>query len=613
MQWHRFTITAVVCSTVVAVQALAIPHAPSSLAEWSVLIERLLCAALIPALFAHLGFRMPSWWRSLEKTPWRRAALPALLLVVLVLHVLIPPILLHVEWGGLKYLRISHDLSALFGHDGTMGQAGFLSQGLLGHLLGGGLRAFFLANTLFSVAAIAAGAALAGLWTSSRFAVPAVCIVLAGLNPIIVRSGASEDVHVVGAFYMLVALLLVELYAREGRSDDLVAAAVAAVLAASTRHIFLPMSIVVAILYFERIRPRLGRPGLKWAVTVLTVGVAARIGTYAAAFTGGDAGDDAQFGTGFRTLAMLTKVVWYAMVSAFGSHPLVDQRVVPVSVTILFFVGLYALTRGGRARRSVVLLWLWIFAATLPLAFGGIQVTYLFRIPLMHLTIPIAAVGFGILFRWIRTRFPARIDLVGFVVVALILPSVVTARTVWRDRIQDPFTKQVFFIERSAADLPEEFVLVRVSPEDLGIVGFFTGFPSFLLQRNGVDAVIVTVDEWIGGLDPELERLPAYLFQGVECHSMGVFEDEPTYSQWEESFTSGELRSATGVLLQAPTNDDVILRARHLCSDEPELTLRPKDLVLEIDPEGFPPCNLFYTKEPFLIGFRRLPPHPAIE
>jgi len=587
-------------------QLAALHHPPGEAREWLILAERLLCIGLLAWLLAAgLG-----WLAGAPRRPapaWRQAALfGGLLALALGVRLAVEPVLLHVEFVGLKYAELSLDPAALFGQDGSYGQAGFLTQGLLARALGGSLGALFLANTLVAVAALGLAAALVRRWTGSQRLAPAVAILLAGLSPILVRTAASEDVHVIGAFYALLSLWLLERHLQSGRARDLGLAVAACLLAACSRQFLLPMPILFLLLLLERRGLRAAaRAPAALALGLLALGALLRWAVLLPGLLSAAGG--AQFGAGGQWSGMWRTFLALAGLALEEPHPLLDQALFPLPLALLLVLGLVEVARRGRAPRALLLAWLFLLLLSLGTPFGGIQVRYLFRSLLVQLSLLLAALGWHAAHAWLRARWPGRAAPAALAALGLALPLGLCLPTLVRDRGQDPFTREVLLLEASVADLPDELVLYRQAEADGADRNLYHGLPRFLFDRQGKRVALRPLGAWrAGGGDPG--GPPEYVWVGAGCFAASVFETDPRWERPDELVARADPAEIARFFRPAHPGDAFILQRRRACHERPELRLGPGDLRLTIEPAAFTPGNLFYVSRPFEIGLRRLSP-----
>ena len=286
-------------------------------------------------------------------------------------------------------------------------------------------------------------------------------------------------------------------------------------------------------------------------------------------------------------------------------NPLFVQGLTPAPVLMLFLVGCYAIVVRKRAPRAVLLAWLYLFAASVVFVTSRMQTGYLFRTVDTHLVLIIAGLGWGGIWLWLRGRQVNRLITFVFIVVSVVVPVVMVVPTIIADAVDDPATREAFFIEAAADRLPRNIVIVKASSQDLDVHNMMLDFPSFLLDRRGVSIRTISIAEWQAGLEPT--NLPIALFRGVACHSMSVFELDPRWRNPDRRGLDTDAKEFLQFFRTGHPGTARIERAREACffEDEPLAPLRD-DLVITVDPRGFVPGHLYYVERPFEIGFYRL-------
>jgi len=568
----------------------------------------LLCVSLLPVLLLYLLRSAPDLLRSLRARPLPGAPILAIALAAFLLRALLPPLFLHVEFVGLKYWSMAMAPRLLYEQDPSFGRGGLLTQGLLATLFGGSVRAFFVGNALLSGATVALGGFLVARWAPERRIAPIATAALLALHPLLVRVGASEDVHVAAGFWALLSFVLLERHRERaaGRhgSADLFAAIAAAILATCSRQFLLPMPLLFGLLWFERCPPPRvkGRPPVWAGAGLLVATMALKWAFLLPAIL--SSGTGIQHGAGASAGAIL-RVAWF--LSRFGltePHPLIDQWLTPLPILALM---LWGLIRSGRAGlpRAVVLAWAWLFALSLPVAYWGISVGYLFRSLLVLTSLLAVGTGLGDLLVRLQRRSP-RLPAV-FVAGLLILTAGLAVPRIVRDAPMDPFTRQVFWWESLFPSLPEDSIIYTPSADEIGAHNLYLKIPERLLNPAGNEGRRQRPlgERW--RFDDIPDAPPQYLLHGVICHAVSVFELDDDW-QTPDLLLSGEDLDGLERITHSAHPGDAWIRSRRApcrASDAP----RPSadDPALDIPAVGLEYGNTFYVQEPFRIDLHRLP------
>ncbi|MFH1530478.1 MAG: hypothetical protein ABIK09_07075 [Pseudomonadota bacterium] len=584
-------------------QLLRLPGAPSDPAQWLIAAEAILCAALLAGIVIHLLLLAPRGLQALRERPVPGLPILALAVAAFALRALLPPIFLHVEFVGLKYWSLAVDPSLLYDQDPSFGRGGLLTQGVLSSILGGGLRAFFFGDALLSAATVGLGGLLVARWSTERSLAPVVAAGLLAVHPLLVRVGASEDVHVAAGFWAFLSLALLERH-RSGRRDgDLLAAVGAAILATCSRQFLLPMPLLFGLLWLERVPgPRLGRRPLAWAGLALLVATAALkwavlLPEILAAGTG------IQHGSGAGLSPILRSAGILAMSSLTEPHPLLDQWLTPAPVLLLMLWGLLRAGRGGLPR-TMLLAWAWLFLLSLPLGYWGISVRYLFRSLLILVSLLAAGTGLGDLLprlHAVRPWIPAAVA-----ALLLVLVTALAAPRIEREAPMDPFTRQAFWLEAVLPTLPEGAIILTASSGDLGTPNLYLKIPDRLLNPRGDEGRSPRPLALWPALDGVDDATPVVLFHGVACHSVSVFELEEDWSEPDRLIRDADEDGLRRITHAAHPGDPWIRAHREACRPQNLPAPRPEDPGLAIPGSGLRYGNLHYEVAPFRIGLRRL-------
>jgi hypothetical protein len=585
-------------------QLLRLPTVPAGPSQTLIALEALLCAGLIPALIVHLLRSAPGFLGALRRRPIPAVPILCIAGAAFALRALLPPIFLHVEFVGLKYWSMALDPRLLYEQDPSFGRGGLMTQGILASVLGGSVRAFFAGNAFLSAATVALGGFLVARWSPERRLAPVAAAALLALHPLLVRVGASEDVHVVAGFWAFLSIALLERHRDDGRDADLLAAIAAAVLATCSRQFLLPMPLLFGLLWFERgPRPRrLGRPAAIAGVALL-VGTALLKAAFLLPGVIG-AGSGIQHGAGAALSSIIRMALFLSKSSITEPHPLIDQWMTTAPVLALTLWGLLQSRRGGFPR-SLVLGWLWLLVLSLPVGYWGISVRYLFRSLLVLLSLVAAGTGLGDLLVRLRARGPwlpaAAVSGLLLVAGALAIPRIVA------EAPMDPFTRQVFWLEATVPGLPRDSILFTPSEDELGTPNLYLKIPELLLNPEGNELRRQRPMAALSDFDDVPDPPPMFLFHGVVCHGVSVFELDSAW-QAPDRLVSGEDAAGLGKIIHAPHPGDSWIRSRRGPCEIPGLPVPgPGDPGLDIPPVGLDNGNMFYEGRPFRIGLHRLP------
>ena len=584
-------------------QLLLLPGVPGGPVQWLIAVEAVLCAGILPALGVALLRGAPTALRGLRRHPIPGLPILGIAAAAFALRALLPPIFLHVEFVGLKYWSLAMTPELLYHQDPSFGRGGLLTQGILATLLGGNLRAFFVGNALLSAATVALGGFLVARWSPERVLAPIATACLLALHPILVRVGASEDVHVAGGFWALLSLLLLERSREVPRARALLGAVGAMILATCSRQFLLPMPLLFGLLWVERIPgPRIqGRPGARVAVGALVLTVLLKWSFLLPPILA--AGSGIQHGSGAGVGAILGSAGALIGASLPEPHPLVDQWLTPLPVLLLLLWGLLRARRSGLPR-TLVLAWAWLAVLSLPLGYWGISVRYLFRSLLVLVSLVIAGTGLGDLLVRLRAREPRAPAAVAVALVLLV--AVLAIPRIAREAPMDPFTRQVFWWEATLPTLPEDAVILTADGEDLDTPNLYLKIPDRLLNPRGNEGRRTRpLSQW-RSMDDLREDPAVYLFHGVACHGVSVFELNPAWRRPDLLIRNEDAVGLRSAALAPHPGADRIRALRGACGPPDLPPLRSEDPGLHIPLVALDNGNFFYEDTGFRIGLRRL-------
>jgi hypothetical protein len=380
------------------------------------------------------------------------------------------------------------------------------------HALGPDLTWVALLHQLCSSFALVPLAWLAGRLASSRKAMLGA-FVIAGLHPVLVRFGASEDGHAIAVLLLWIGLAGMLDYAERGRTSRLLLATAALILMLYTRQIMLAMLPFAFVLALAQRRTLLREPKFLASGVVCAGLIALHLVVL------GNHPDQAFH---IRSLAVRFPDVG-VVVATLRHHPLFDLGLYQPLFVPLWLVGSVAVWRSSALGKWFVLFFAAQFVATFWL-YEGRNVALMFRVPLLTIACVLAGVGFQRCLA-LAERLPAAqrspriagsvagVGGAAILLVPLALPG-------WRivDELR-PLTHEYRLIQARLALLPERFILIANAGGGIDRPGY--QFPLHLLRGAGLDVQQNTAQDVVR--NNRLDE-PLIFLRGDACYAYSLIE-----------------------------------------------------------------------------------------
>lgn len=439
-----------------------------------------------------------------SRTFW--LAMAAATLVFVVRWALAEPTFVHASLHGPRLLEHPYDdpYAAFRGY----GPLAPLLHGWLLNYVGADLTWVALLHQLCSSFALVPLAWLAGRLARSRVAMVGV-LVIAGLHPVLVRIGASEDAHALAVLMAWIGIAGMVDYAESERRSRLVMATAALILMMYTRQIMLALLPFAFVLALAQRRSLLGDRWFRAAIASCGALLLLRMAVLAS-------NPDQTF----HVASLAVRFPSLAIVGAtLRHHPLFDLGLYQPAFVPLWLIGVVAVWRDSTLGRWFVVLFAASFVSTFWL-YEGRNVALMFRMPLLTIACALAGVGFARIVAALarrvgpaRARTSAAIGGALILLVPLVLPG-------WRivDELR-PLTREYRQIQASAPALPTSIVLIVNAGGGIDRPGY--QFPTHLLRGAGIELVEQTPHDVVrnGKLDE-----PLIFFRGTACYAYSLIE-----------------------------------------------------------------------------------------
>lgn len=382
----------------------------------------------------------------------------------------------------------------------SYGQYGFLFVGALTRAWGNDLAAVFRAMGSIGAASVVLLALLARRLSGSPYGA-LFAVAVTGTNPVFLRIAASEDMHTMGLFLGLIALIAMDAFAVSRRTAPLIAATLALCLLVHTRqsfYLFAPCAFLLAVARADNgllASPRFWGAGLS-VVAVLAMHTAANLSS--TAFTR-------------PMVEILSQPL--LLPTILRHHPLLDAtRFGPLP--LLTLAALAWAVFGGRLARGVVLAFLANFIATYPIGMPSPGVELAQRLPALAFgALPVTMAGAAVVERRVGERLRHVVG-VGLAAVLAALPPFFPG---WRMlAVLTPVHREYLAVESAAAGLPMEFTLVK-APTAEGTVHGNARYAG-LLARLGKRVTVAPATAIAAGPPPRL------FLEDVECWTYSFHE-----------------------------------------------------------------------------------------
>jgi hypothetical protein len=507
----------------------------------------------------------------------------ALCLVALGLRiVLFPPSFVHANFRGpwlvdgiLAAPRPSEPLA-------SYGQVSFLLLGTITRAVGEPrFETIAWTNAVVSVLSLAVVGVLAARWTGKLASLP-LAVAVGALQPALARTGCSEDAHVLGAFFGLVALVAIDAYAARGDRTTLVLAIASAVLMVGSRQTYYAWAPCIVGMGIARGgRLLLRRPEMIVGTLVLGVALVLRLVTTAI-------NEPAQ--VSMLSAALAGPGILWALLSR---HPLFDLGRYALVLLPLEVLGVVAM-RDPKVRRACLVFFLVTFVVTLPFGFSLPGVECSFRTPVLYLGVAFAASGAEFLWRW----RPYGLAPIGLAIASpLVLPT-------WHElREVSPLTREYLFVRDVASPLlPRSFTLAEILATD--------PMPSYRLAPGALASNLAVTRKDVRALGPEdSESDPAFLLVGLQCRARSALE-LAGYTRKVETLPLVELRDvALRALRDEIPGGEVPGGMREECARQ-LVGAEPAGPELVIERAANENPFALYGPTPVSVRFWRLHAHP---
>ncbi len=382
----------------------------------------------------------------------------------------------------------------------SYGQYGFLVLGALTRPFGNDLSAIFRAMGIVGALDIALLAVLACRLSGSPYG-GLLAVAVSGTNPIFVRVAGSEDMHNVGLCLALVALIAMDVFAVTRRTAPLAAAVLALCLLMHTRQTFYVLAPCAFLLGLARGRRDLLAYPWFWGAGVLVAAVlVTRIVSNAAS-----GGLVQQIAAILGEPALLPTIL--------GHHALLDVgRFGPLPV-LTVAAAIWACFDGRLARATAVAFAL-TFVVTYPPGMPSPGVELAQRLPVFAFgTLLVAMAGAALLATHVARPYRA----VACLCAAAALMAFPPFFPGWRMLgVLTPIHREYLAVEAAAADLPQEFTLVRLPTAEGAVRGHarYAG----LLERLGKRVHVVPATEFVAAPRPWI------FLEDIECWTYSFYE-----------------------------------------------------------------------------------------
>lgn len=419
---------------------------------------------------------------------------------------LVRPALLHANFHGIALVESIVAFPEPNVHRKTYGYGSFVVLGAIARIAHRNVTSIVVANQLFGVLTLLLCGLCAARWSGRARTLP-LTLAAGALWPPLVRVNSSEDAHTLAVLLGWIAVLAMDLYARDRRRAALLPATAALLLSIHTRQTLYPWAVCAYALALSRGGSALVRRS--WFVlSVLVVFVTLAVRLYS---TANDPSERITLVLLPRVLA--TPETWIAMVR---HHPLFDVSLGSLVGLPLGVTGLACLRTQRWFFRTYIACLVGYFLLTLPFALPAEGVELAFRLPVSTLWLVAVAVGAdALLHRAMGAIFTSRC----MVVFAGIALSAAFALPGWsRLRTLHPVWEEYMFVRAAASSLPRDAFFVVLAAHDPAPAYFMPRRP---LVDAGLRPRFVTMDE----LRPDHFRQGPVLFlSGLQCRAYSSLE-----------------------------------------------------------------------------------------